>query len=79
VETKQGDHGKDYRAEKNLSDMVVQDLLIRARRIVALGLFTVRCFNMGEGFDWVGYVLLNLHVVTPFAAIQDFPCTWRCS
>jgi hypothetical protein len=72
VQTNQGDHGENYRAEEDLSNVIVEDLLVRARGIDGLGFLLVR-FDVEEGIDWVGYVLFGVHVVAPLLRHRTFP------
>jgi hypothetical protein len=73
VQTNQGDHGENYRAEEDLSNVIVEDLLVRVRGIDGVGFFLVR-FDVEERIDWIGYVLFDVHVVAPLLRHRTFPC-----
>jgi hypothetical protein len=66
MEANQGDHGKNYRAEEDLSNVIVENLLIGSRGIDGLRFFLARCLNVEEGVYWGGYVLFYVHVIAPF-------------
>jgi hypothetical protein len=75
MEAEQEDNAEDDRGNEDLADVIVQDLLIRVRGVAEGGLFLRGDFRGG---DWIGgddgCVLFYIHVLTPLAATQNFPC-----
>jgi hypothetical protein len=76
VQTQEGDYSQNDRAEEDLSDVIVEDLLVHGRRIKGLRFFWGRCFPM-DGAGCGGCVLFYVHVITPVAKTQNFSWALR--
>jgi hypothetical protein len=73
MKTKQDDDTEDDRGKDNLSDAVVENLLVGVRGVTEVGFLLSRHFNGDDGTG--GCVLFYVHVLDSlFFAAQRFPC-----
>jgi hypothetical protein len=63
MQAKKEDDAEDDGGEKNLSDVIVEDLLVGVRGIVEVGFFLPGCFWADDGIDRDGCVLFYVHVL----------------
>jgi hypothetical protein len=74
METKKKDRADDDRSEQNLTDVIVEDLLVGTGNVSVTIFFPVRNFCGQDRAGFRRYVLFDVHVLTPLVARQSFPC-----
>ena len=79
MEAKKENRANDDGREQNLTDVVVEDLLVRTRNVTGMILFRIGNFGRDDRDGLGGYVLVYFHVLTPLVATQSFPCVCNLS
>jgi hypothetical protein len=63
MEAEQQDDPEDDRCEKDLTDVIIEDLLVRIGGVAERSFFLTRCFPGDDRTDLSGYVLFYVHVL----------------
>ena len=63
MKTEQKDDAENNGRQKNLADMVVENLLVGIRGVTDVGFFRARCFAGDDGSGCGRYVLFCVHVL----------------
>ena len=79
MEAKKENRANDDGREQNLTDVVVEDLLVRTRNVTGMILFRIGNFRRDDRDGLGGYVLVYFHVLTPLVATQNYPCVTTLS
>jgi hypothetical protein len=61
MKAKQEDNAEDDGGEKNLSNVVIEDLLVGVGRVMKVGVLLRRCFVVDDGIHGSGCVLSYVH------------------
>lgn len=72
VETEKQDGADNDRCEQNLTDVIVEDLLVGTGSVA--GMFLPLRILRKNRAAFRGYVLFYVHVLTPLVATQNYPC-----
>jgi hypothetical protein len=73
MQTEQKDDAKDDGREEDLSDMVVEDLLVGLGGVAELVFFLAQCFIGHNGSCWYRYVLFYDHVLDSLDCNTEIP------
>jgi hypothetical protein len=63
MQAQQDDDAEDDGGEENLSDVVIEDLLVGVRGVVKVRVFLSECFAAEDEIDWSEFVLFYVHVL----------------
>jgi hypothetical protein len=81
MQPKENDHAKDDGGEQDLSDMVVEDLLVGVGGVAEACLLLSQRFIAGDGTQCLGYVLFYVHVLDSLGdsaeiSLRSQCCSW---